>query len=115
MKPPRKKKVLKQFNTYQWGEKDSNLRSDKQQIYSLPHLTTLEPPQKKFVMPSKANLGIRTLDPEITNHVLWPAELSWQMQYACNERLRIYYFYEEMSSDTRKIIRNIFFVDYSLP
>ena len=25
----------------------------------------------------RANLGIRTLDPEITNHVLWPAELSW--------------------------------------
>ena len=34
---------------------------------------------------TKANLGIRTLDPEITNHVLWPAELSWR-----NERIEIY-------------------------
>ena len=27
----------------------------------------------------QANSGIRTLDPEITNHVLWPAELSWRL------------------------------------
>ena len=39
-----------------------------------------------FIM-LKANLGIRTLDPEITNHVLWPTELSWH-----NERLIIYIF-----------------------
>ncbi len=28
-----------------WGEEDSNLRRLRQQIYSLPHLTTLVPPQ----------------------------------------------------------------------
>lgn len=28
-----------------WGEEDSNLRRLRQQIYSLPHLTALEPAQ----------------------------------------------------------------------
>ena len=31
-----------------WGEKDSNLRRRCQQIYSLPHLTTLESPRYIF-------------------------------------------------------------------
>ena len=48
-----------------------------QQIYSLPHLATLV-----FALKSKelfsflrASCRIRTNDPEITNHVLWPTEL----------------------------------------
>ena len=47
----------------------------KQQIYSLPPLTTREPPRKKN---RQAICRIRTDDPEITNHVLWPAELRWR-------------------------------------
>ena len=77
-----------------WGEKDSNLRRRSQQIYSLPPLTAREPPHCRMRLACRiasgtladksrqANSGIRTLDPEITNHVLWPAELSWR-----NERV----------------------------
>ena len=54
-------------NSLCWGVKDSNLRRRSQQIYSLSHLTTLETPR---IYIRKANSGIRTLDPEITNHVL---------------------------------------------
>ncbi len=43
----------------------------KQQIYSLPPLTAREPPHVTM----KADNRIRTDDPEITSHVLWPAEL----------------------------------------
>ena len=41
-----------------------------QQIYSLPHLSTLV-----FAQQIRASCRIRTNDPEITNHVLWPTEL----------------------------------------
>ena len=44
-----------------------------QQIYSLPHLATLE--STHCVMFFWASCRIRTNDPEITNHVLWPTEL----------------------------------------
>ena len=61
-----------------------------QQIYSLPHLATLV-----FALPfvtSRASCRIRTNDPEITNHVLWPAELKRQLQPAylktCLKRLQ---------------------------
>ena len=54
-----------------WGEEDSNLRRRRQQIYSLPHLTTLESPQNLF----RADGGIRTPDQLITNQLLWPTEL----------------------------------------
>ena len=50
-----------------------------QQIYSLPHLATLV--LALFVpitQAQRADGGIRTLDPEITNHVLWPTELHRQ-------------------------------------
>ena len=47
-----------------WVVMDSNHRRHSQQIYSLPHLATLV-----------ASCRIRTNDPEITNHVLWPTEL----------------------------------------
>ena len=45
----------------------------KQQIYSLPPLTTREPP--RVILFRIAFCQIRTDDPEITSHVLWPAEL----------------------------------------
>ena len=35
-------------------------------------------PKPQIKTCGKANSGIRTLDPEITNHVLWPAELNWR-------------------------------------
>ena len=51
----------------------------RQQIYSLPHLATLVSSQYFAVGLSLtiqgADGGIRTHDPEITNHVLWPTEL----------------------------------------
>gem|GEM_PF-2468957 len=58
---------------------DSNHRRLSQQIYSLPHLTALvlAPALCPIIAqaPKRADRGIRTLDPEITNHVLWPTEL----------------------------------------
>ena len=47
------------------------------QIYSLLRLTTpaLALDSDALLAQSRADGGIRTLDPEITNHVLWPAEL----------------------------------------
>ena len=44
-----------------------------QQIYSLPHLATLVFAQRFLIR--RASCRIRTNDPEITNHVLWPTEL----------------------------------------
>ena len=69
---------------------------ERQQIYSLPHLATLEfallpvtisenafattlPPQHPIN--AGASCRIRTNDPEITNHVLWPTELKRQRQF----------------------------------
>ena len=46
----------------------------RQQIYSLPVLTTYLPTQN-----FRASCRIRTNDPEITNHVLWPTELKRQL------------------------------------
>ena len=49
---------------------------ENQQIYSLPHLAALEYSQYLFQCPFfGASCRIRTNDPEITNHVLWPTEL----------------------------------------
>ena len=45
-----------------------------QQIYSLPHLATLVF-ALSIISKFRASCRIRTNDPEITNHVLWPAEL----------------------------------------
>ena len=52
-----------------------------QQIYSLPHLATLVTTLFVHFAFSKfwASCRIRTNDPEITNHVLWPAELKRQV------------------------------------
>ena len=49
---------------------------ENQQIYSLPHLAALEYSQYLFQCSTfGASCRIRTNDPEITNHVLWPTEL----------------------------------------
>ena len=60
-----------------WGEQDSNLRRHSQQIYSLPSLAAWVSPRLNFKQ-KWAGRGIRTHDPEITNHVLWPTELCRQ-------------------------------------
>ena len=58
---------------------------ERQQIYSLPHLATLEHAQISFSLcffslgEGRASCRIRTNDPEITNHVLWPTELKRQL------------------------------------
>ena len=72
-----------------WGEQDSNLRRRSQQIYSLPRLTASVSPRmlkehivhKKEIPPLdnlRADGGIRTPDPLITNQLLWPTELHRQ-------------------------------------
>ena len=54
---------------------------ERQQIYSLPHLAALETTLNVLLFlslglcPVRASCRIRTNDPEITNHVLWPTEL----------------------------------------
>ena len=55
-----------------WEVVDSNHRTLRERIYSPPQLPLCEPPS---VFPYRADRGIRTHDPEITNHVLWPTEL----------------------------------------
>ena len=59
---------------------------ERQQIYSLPHLAALEYARERnntLLNPRhsskfRASCRIRTNDPEITNHVLWPTELKRQ-------------------------------------
>ena len=58
--------------TFWWGKVDSNHRSRRQQIYSLPHLTALEFPHMKI----GAGGRIRTPDLLITNQLLY------QLSYA---------------------------------
>ena len=55
-----------------WEVVDSNHRTLRERIYSPPQLPLCEPPS---VVSFRADRGIRTHDPEITNHVLWPTEL----------------------------------------
>ena len=53
----------------------------KERIYSPPQLPLCDPPKvllTKSVSQIRADGRIRTVDPEITNHVLWPAELHRQ-------------------------------------
>ena len=63
------KKTLQIFFDLQcwWGKVDSNHRSRRQQIYSLPHLTALEFPHIQF----GAGGRIRTPDLLITNQLLY--------------------------------------------
>ena len=58
--------------SYLWEVVDSNHRTLRERIYSPPQLPLCEPPS---VFSDRADRGIRTHDPEITNHVLWPTEL----------------------------------------
>ena len=57
----------------EWEVVDSNHRTLRERIYSPPQLPLCEPPMAFFSF--RADRGIRTHDPEITNHVLWPTEL----------------------------------------
>ena len=41
---------------------------------------------QKFFVSFRADRGIRTHDPEITNHVLWPTELYRQLVRILNRR-----------------------------
>ena len=66
--------------TFWWGKVDSNHRSRRQQIYSLPHLTALEFPHMKF----GAGGRIRTPDLLITNQLLY------QLSYTSSSNSRIY-------------------------
>ena len=56
---------------------------ENQQIYSLPHLAALEYSQLLFQSSTlfRASCRIRTNDPEITNHVLWPTELKRRVTF----------------------------------
>ena len=60
-----------------WEVVDSNHRTLRERIYSPPQLPLCEPPIGliNISKPFRADRGIRTHDPEITNHVLWPTEL----------------------------------------
>ena len=67
--------------TFWWGKVDSNHRSRRQQIYSLPHLTALEFPRMKF----GAGGRIRTPDLLITNQLLY--QLSYTSSSNSNDYL----------------------------
>ncbi len=91
-----------------WEEQDSNLRRRSQQIYSLPRLTAsvssqyFEPFISQLswrVATLRAESQIRTEDPEITNHVLWPTELI---------RLILYQFFSERCCFYQRLQRKEF-------
>ena len=63
----KKSQTTKSFEIFWWGKVDSNHRSRRQQIYSLPHLTALEFPHIQF----GAGGRIRTPDLLITNQLLY--------------------------------------------
>ena len=87
-------------STLKWVVMDSNHRRHRQQIYSLPHLATLVTTLTLIVsvhcvtLFSWASCRIRTNDPEITNHVLWPTELKRRLlveaAVACFKRVQRY-------------------------
>ena len=65
---------------------------ERQQIYSLPHLAALESPLAKNQLTLlRASGGIRTPDQLITNQLLWPTELHWQVgKLTASHRSTIY-------------------------
>ena len=74
----KKAEVAPPFSTEVWEVVDSNHRTLRERIYSPPQLPLCEPPIRLKInisRPFRADRGIRTHDPEITNHVLWPTEL----------------------------------------
>ena len=74
-----------------------------QQIYSLPHLATLVSSQYFAVGLSLtiqgADGGIRTHDPEITNHVLWPTELHRHFNRLRDAKVGIIFIFPNFSED----------------
>ena len=77
--------VLIQYVLQNSGEnRIRTCEGENQQIYSLPSLAAWVSPQMlKSTNNDKhwAGRGIRTHDPEITNHVLWPTELYRQIEH----------------------------------
>ena len=74
-----------------WGEQDSNLRSRKTaELQSDPFGHSGISPLVFYKL--WASRGIRTHDPEITNHVLWPTELWRQIDFKRTIFLRCGYF-----------------------
>ena len=75
----------------------------RQQIYSLPHLATLVSSQYFAVGLSLtiqgADGGIRTHDPEITNHVLWPTELHRHFNRLRDAKVGIIFIFPNFSED----------------
>ena len=75
----------------------------RQQIYSLPHLATLVSSQYFAVGLSLtiqgADGGIRTHDPEITNHVLWPTELHRHFNRLRDAKVGIFFIFANFSED----------------
>ena len=73
----------------------------RQQIYSLPHLATLVSSQYLTVGLSLtfqgADGGIRTHDPEITNHVLWPTELHRHFNRLRDAKVGIFFLFANFS------------------
>ena len=89
-----------------WAVVDSNHRSRRQRIYSPLHLATLVTARSylqlaicnlksnnsyslpiAYCLLIRASGGIRTPDQLITNQLLWPTELHWQLPqiHTCNE------------------------------
>ena len=79
-----------------WGKVDSNHRSRRQQIYSLPHLTALEFPHIK----TGAGGRIRTPDLLITNQLLY--QLSYTSMFALDAKI-IYHFTDILSTVFYKV------------
>ena len=73
----------------------------RQQIYSLPHLATLVSSQLFSQLDSftsqGADGGIRTHDPEITNHVLWPTELHRHFNRLRDAKVGIFFIFANFS------------------
>ena len=82
-----------------WGEEDSNLRSRRQQIYSLPHLAALESPRligfhTERTLTSNRSLSLLTDSnrrPTDYKSVALPAEL--RRQYLLSKELQIYHLF----------------------
>ena len=71
---------LSYFRNPKWVEMDSNHRSDDAaDLQSAPFGHSGIYPENLFKDLSRASCRIRTNDPEITNHVLWPTELKRQL------------------------------------
>ena len=98
------KKAPAVAGTFWWGKVDSNHRSRRQQIYSLPHLTALEFPHMKF----GAGGRIRTPDLLITNQLLY------QLSYTSSSNSRIYSSRPKVICQQKKSFFSVLFY-FALP